>query len=129
MVEGLNPSTIFLFIMKPILDKPCSNCPFKIEGGVRISRARAEEIAEALLCGESFSCHKLNDFSCGEVLITQKSRHCGGAASILDKMGRPNTAMQIASRMAAAGMGGVEYDIPDGSETFDTLDEWVNSNL
>lgn len=62
---------------------PCAECPFLIEGGVRLTAPRIGEIAQSLLVepGGGFPCHKTTDdrprrewSACvGAILFTQ---HC-----------------------------------------------------
>jgi hypothetical protein len=49
------------------LKRPCGNCPFRTDRVPFLSRDRAQEIADSLLDGASFHCHKTLDYEpwCG----------------------------------------------------------------
>lgn len=89
------------------LQRPCSQCPFRIDGdAVNLSPGRKEQIIEKLLSGEhaTFHCHKTVYRSDGRNhdedgnFIPVDVAHCPGAAAICRKFGRDTTVVQIASR-------------------------------
>lgn len=77
--------------------RPCDNCPFRKEGGVKLRNSRrAEEVANA----EEFPCHK----SCvsddeGDLVKGESSVACAGHLLYREKIGEPTQMMRIAERM------------------------------
>jgi hypothetical protein len=75
------------------LTKPCKDCPF-IEGSstnTTLEEGRIKGIANDLMAGNSFQCHK--------TLNTAKKEHCAGALLYLEREGQPNQHMRIAERL------------------------------
>lgn len=107
---------------KPIVIQPCPDCPFRKDVFGFLGRFRAEQIAESIgFLGQSFTCHKSNDYNSetGEAVITERSRHCAGAALLLEKEGKLNQPMQVAIRLGC-------YNQPIGKElVFDSLVEFI----
>lgn len=90
---------------------PCKSCPFRIGNGEKfgLTRERIEEIAEAT----AFQCHATVDYSedeFGDEFHGQgdNPQQCAGLMSILISEGRPNTIMQVASRLNS-----LEFDSVD----------------
>jgi hypothetical protein len=89
------------------LIRPCKDCPFRTDIRPFLTTARAEEIAETLLSGGTFACHKTVDYSgddededgFSEGQVTGQSQHCAGAMIMLEKMEMPNQMMRIAERL------------------------------
>lgn len=98
---------------------PCGTCPFRTTpDGLRgLGTERAQEIAESLLRGESFTCH--SDLDKQE----RNRNQCVGAMLILDKLQQPNQIMQVAGRL---GMFSVA-DLRGRDVVFDNFDDWVSS--
>lgn len=97
---------------------PCKTCPFRTAtNGLRgLGTERAEEIAESLLRGESFTCHS-------DLGKPAKSRNqCVGSMLILDKLKQPNQIMQVATRL---GMLNVEQ-LRGRDVVFDNFEAWVS---
>ncbi len=97
---------------------PCKTCPFRITpSGLRgLGTERAEEIAESLLRGESFTCHSDLD-------KPAKSRNqCVGAMLILDKLQQPNQIMQVATRLSLFSVTALR----GRAVVFDNFDDWVS---
>jgi hypothetical protein len=86
------------------LTKPCDNCPFLKEGGIRVHPERAREIAESQINGEgggaSFACHKttIGDGN-GDLVQGPRSQYCAGALAFAIKVESFNQLLQIASRL------------------------------
>lgn len=87
------------------LKSPCSNCPFRISGGVHLEPGRLKGIVEALLEDDtsSFDCHKTVHCDRGgewdDDGAYKASGHeamCAGAAALLMKRGRPTVSMRFA---------------------------------
>lgn len=107
--------------LNPVTTKPCPHCPFRNDQPGFLSHYRAQEIADSLAFGQSFTCHETNDFDdeSGEAIVTIDSRHCAGAALILEAEGNPNQLMQVAQRLGY-------YNQPTGAElVFGSLQEFV----
>ena len=97
---------------------PCKTCPFRTTpSGLRgLGTERAEEIAESLLRGESFTCHSDLDKT------VKRRNQCVGAMLILDKLEQPNQIMQVAGRL---GMFNVTA-LRGRDVVFDNFDDWVS---
>ena len=56
-----------------VVPHPCPNCHFRADRLGFLSRPRAQQIADSLRRGESFTCHKTNDFDneAGETVLTE----------------------------------------------------------
>lgn len=80
------------------MPRPCSNCPFRRQGGVRVANIdRAEEV-----CGQDgmFPCHKTVDYSDdGDGKTTPSSKACAGSLIYQMKTGQPNQMTRIAGRL------------------------------
>lgn len=67
---------------KPIVKRPCSNCPFRADGGaIELRPGRLEGIVRGLLDDDmgTFVCHKT---------LSKKPATCAGAVGLLSKAGR-----------------------------------------
>lgn len=97
---------------------PCKTCPFRTtKSGLRgLGTERAEEIAESLSRGESFTCHSDLDKP------AKRRNQCVGAMLILDKLKQPNQIMQVAGRL---GMFNVT-ELRGRDAVFDNFDDWVS---
>jgi len=80
------------------LTRPCDNCPFRTDVTPYLSYERANEIALALDCDESFSCHKTSTCQ-GKSNMDKGVKHCAGAMIMMEKMNRPNQWMRICERI------------------------------
>lgn len=87
------------------LTKPCDNCPFRIEGGIRLHPERAREIANCFVQepGATFPCHKTVDYSeadeDGEAPMTRDNQMCAGGLILSEHFGRPNNMLRMAMRL------------------------------
>ena len=109
---------------QPFIRKPCKHCPFKkdcLKGW--LGRDRAEEIAHSIgFLGQAFTCHNTNESTDEGIKVTVGSKHCAGAAILLDREDKHNQSMQIAQRL-----GLVTMDWFMGrDEVFDTLKDFIN---
>lgn len=76
---------------------PCADCPFRKEGGIALSEARAREISGVMLTDEgSFTCHKT--LPSGEGTRRQEA-HCAGALLFALKNQRPTRLMRFAQHL------------------------------
>lgn len=87
----------------PYVMHPCDNCPFRKDAILGwLGRQRAVEIATGV-AETSFTCHKTNDINDqGQTEVTTHSRHCAGAALVLQKEGIKNQHMQVADWLNVA---------------------------
>lgn len=114
------------------LTKPCDNCPFRREGGIRLTKHRIREITRMLLGnpGGMFPCHKTtvtiedddgeSDRACGP-----KSQHCAGALIFADNNGTHTQMMRIAGRL---GMWHPD-DLQDRDAVFDDVREMLKTAI
>lgn len=94
--------------MKFELRSPCADCPFLREGGIRLRRARIDEICGYVLGrqGGAFPCHKTTisdegpDGECVRVGIPS-SQHCAGALIFAEKHGTATQLTRIMERLGA----------------------------
>lgn len=112
--------------------KPCSNCPFLREGGVRLTEARVEEIAGGMLStqGHTFACHKttVSAEDGSEMQETKNSRHCAGALIFAEKNANATQMMRIAERLGMYDAGKMMADKDAVAMVFDDLDEMLKKN-
>ena len=109
------------------LKTPCSNCPFRKEGGIRLRAARVKELIRTTQNpGAEFACHKTTkDNDEGERRATEKSQHCAGALVFADKQGTSSQMMRIAERF-----GGLDWRKLEGhTDVFDSSRAFVASAI
>lgn len=104
------------------LIRPCDDCPFLKHGGIRLRKARAEEIGGMMISrdGGTFACHKTTDSGGSEGPV----QHCAGALVFAEKNEIATQAMRIAERLQM-------YDhtkLQGHDDVFDTLEEMVDAN-
>jgi len=107
------------------LKKPCKDCPFLIGRMFPLNRERREEIAEFITTHQgTFPCHKTTEFDDDSELVnSDKTEHCAGAAIMLEKMKQPNQMMRWMERIG-------EYDytkLAMDSDVFDSADEFIDA--
>ena len=78
---------------RPFVKRPCVNCPFVPNAFPSLGHGRADQIAQSLLKGDSFTCHKTTYNAAPTV------KACAGAIAVLLKENRPNTLMQLSERL------------------------------
>ena len=85
--------------MRYDLKKPCDECPFLREGGVRLTRERIKEIAGMMLSanGGHFPCHKTTGVAGN--CDGKNEQHCAGALIFAEKNGTTTQMMRIAERL------------------------------
>lgn len=111
--------------------RPCSNCPFLREGGVRLTEARVEEIAGMMIspAGGDFPCHKTTvDTDDGDRHSVSASRHCAGALIFAEKNGNATQMMRIAERLGMYDSRKLMADQAAVESVFNDLDEMLESN-
>lgn len=114
------------------MTKPCPGCPFTTgpDAVHFLGRRRAEEIRDALLNGQTFSCHKTTGGSWVEdedghecYVPSRDEEHCAGAMILLERIERPNQMMRIAERIGLYDMTKLDMDYPTMMEDFDEFVE------
>lgn len=117
------------------LKTPCKTCPFRKEGGIRLTKGRAREIiATTGNPGAEFACHSTVDYDAedddGDVRMAERrgnggEQHCVGALIFGDKRGTSSQMARIAERL---GM----YDSRTWTgrdEVFDTPAEMLKASI
>jgi hypothetical protein len=102
----------------------CGDCPFRRTGGIRLTRARARQIATAALGpqGATFTCHKTVDYD--DDAGPSGGLHCAGALIFSERHDSPTQMMRIAERLQM-------YDAeqllatPEAADIFDSLAEML----
>lgn len=99
--------------------KPCKTCPFRTnDDGLRfLGATRAEEISNALIHGDYFTCHDDIDKP------KRKRQHCVGAMLILEKQNKPNQMMRLAERINLYD----RHKLVGDDEVFDDFESWIDS--
>lgn len=110
--------------MKFDLVSPCKECPFRTDVEPYLLPERAEEICDALERGQTFSCHKTNDYSGEDVRETSDSQHCAGALIMLEKMEMPNQMMRIAERLRIYDRTKLRMDAPVYANSGEMIDRY-----
>src|SRR5688500_15414726 len=87
--------------IKPIRLSPCTDCPFRYDRPAYPTRGRVLALEKDLTSGNTFLCHKTLDYNADDEgpRQTRGTQTCAGAAIMLERMGQPNQAMQIAERL------------------------------
>lgn len=104
------------------LPGPCSNCPFRRDLPIELRPERVVEIAETLLNGNEFECHKTVDYSGDEPATVARTRVCGGAVATLAREGKDTQMSRITERL-----GGKLATIDPEAPVFDSVAEWATA--
>lgn len=111
------------------MHEPCSNCPFRREGGIKLRSERIEEISQTMLNsqGGDFPCHKttVSTDNEGDRVATRKSKHCAGALIYAEKQGNATQLMRISERLGL-------YDhtkLKGHDEVWDDESEWLEGGV
>jgi hypothetical protein len=118
------------------LKRPCDNCPFRKERGVRyLAPARVAQIAAAMLDsqGSTFACHKTtveeeDDEGMSRRGTTPRSQHCAGALIFAEKHENANQAMRIAERLGLYDATSLMADKEVVALVVDSVDEMLKLN-
>ena len=103
------------------LKGPCADCPFRKDKPFYLDPTRVDDIADVLLDGGGFTCHKTVDYSDDDgPRVTRDGRECGGAMVTLEKIDRPNQGMRIAERLGMYDRAAMDMDAP----VYDSIEEW-----
>jgi hypothetical protein len=115
------------------LCKPCDNCPFRREGGIRLFRTEAAKLASTVLLGVEFGflCHKTVVFEedDGGQLRSKRhenEQHCAGALIFAEKNNVPTMLMRKAEQDGAYSSGALMSGNPAVAEVFDNPSEMVD---
>jgi hypothetical protein len=103
---------------------PCTQCPFRTDVPVFLRPERAQGIAESLLRGETFPCHKTVDYDVeyDEEPNVQDSKVCAGATILLDREGRSMQEVRIAERLNLCDPSQMRTE---DAPVYDSLGSWV----
>ena len=106
------------------LKRPCKTCPFRRDTGhcFAFSRKRLEGIAAQ----DAFQCHNTVDYDAmeeGRDHAGDNPQQCAGLMALLHREGRPNTIMQVASRLGYLDLGALEP-----AQVYRSLEEAVESH-
>lgn len=117
------------------LKRPCDNCPFRKEGGVRhLAPERVAQIAGAMLDsqGATFACHKTTiavEIDGEEHQgVGQRSQHCAGALIFAEKNGNANQPMRIAERLGLYDAKALMADKKVVALVFDDVRQMMRAN-
>jgi hypothetical protein len=83
------------------LNAPCDDCPFLKKGGIRLRRARIQEILGVISdfsSGGEFSCHKTTKHN-DEGEAAPSHVHCGGALIFMEKQDWSSAMSRLAGRI------------------------------
>lgn len=101
------------FALYYALRKPCANCPFRRKGAIELMPGRLEGIVKDLLEDDTstFTCHKTlkavpepvddEDGPLPRRVYQEGEKMCAGAATYLQKQGRPSIGMRYALMMGS----------------------------
>lgn len=107
------------------LKRPCGDCPFKREGGIRLDGERIESLTAQLLdwSGPTFACHKSTGV--GGEFPDKEERHCAGALIFSEKHGIATQMTRIAGRLGMYS----STELEDRDAVFDTAEEMLETAL
>jgi hypothetical protein len=112
------------------LRTPCKHCPFRSDIDPYLHPERAQEIAQTLLDGGSFHCHKTVDYTerddepedeRGQGRVTADSQQCAGALATMERGGHIGQGARIAARLGLYDPDNLDPKAP----VYGSLPEWV----
>jgi len=83
---------------------------------------RIEEIAESLLMGQDFMCHKTIDYTDDGAEVVSRTRSCAGAVATLERENKSPQLKQISERLGFK-VATIDPDAP----VYDSIDEWAEA--
>lgn len=113
-----------------ILTKPCNDCPFLVEGGVRLHPESALDILQAIERDKCiFPCHNTVDYDNvdGET-DTSNSAYCAGAMIYLQHQGRPHQGMVAGMMFNMFDPDALDMDAPVFRSPFGFLRAQIKAN-
>lgn len=110
------------------MTKPCPKCPFRCDIRPFLQAERAEEISEALMRGNTFTCHQTtvaddDDESGGSMKDGPNAQHCAGALILLEKLESPNQMMRWMERIGCYDRRKLDMESP----VFDDFEEFIEA--
>lgn len=111
---------------------PCGDCPFRKEGGIKLTKDRIRAIGGMMLDsqGGTFPCHRTVDYAReraddGHRIPGPGEVHCAGALLFAEKQGKTHQMMRIMERLNL-------YDaskLTDAAKAlvWDSLAQWLKS--
>lgn len=115
--------------MKFDMSTPCQHCPFRTNIAGYLYKARAAEIAEYVLNGGCFPCHKTtvdddnDDGGDGGLVTNSDSQECAGAAIFATKHGTSSQLSRIFERLRVGKVAELDLDAP----VFDSVEQMVEA--
>lgn len=101
------------------LKAPCSNCPFRADRSFHLHPDRVDEIADSLLSGNEFWCHKTVDYTDGDGERASRTRACAGARATLECEGLSTQLQQITERF-----GGTVAELDPDLPVYESINTW-----
>ena len=116
--------------------RPCHDCPFRKQNGIRLTEPRVLDIAGQMLSpdGSPFWCHKTTvsleeiDDGCSTRGANHDTQHCAGALIFAEKNNNATQAMRIAERLGIYRRDVVMADDAITNEVCDTIEEMLKIN-
>jgi hypothetical protein len=115
------------------LTVPCSNCPFRKEGGIPLRPGRIRELGGMMLHpqGGTFSCHKTVEYGGegegdepeGDDRNGDEGQHCAGALAFALKQGKLPQLARIMERLGA--FDGDAILAASGHLVWDSIGQWL----
>ncbi len=107
------------------LKRPCDDCPFLKEGGIRLTVGAIQEIGGAMLnpSGSTFACHKTVEWDAdgAEEINKHKQQHCAGALIFAEKNGNATQPMRWMERIGVYNASALMADGKITRLVFDNL--------
>ncbi len=118
------------------ITKPCNDCPFRKQNGIRLTEPRVVDIAGQMLSpdGVAFWCHKttvsIEETDEGSTTrgAGSDTQHCAGALIFAEKNDNATQVMRIAERLGIYRRDVVMADTNTTNEVCDTIQEMLKVN-
>jgi hypothetical protein len=112
------------------LKRPCDNCPFLKQGGIRLAPARASGLVENALSeqGNDFPCHKTVEYEDDQPPNTQDASHCVGSIIFSLKHDVETQMMRIAARLRLYDPAEIMADKKAVASVFDSASQMMRAN-
>ena len=108
--------------------RPCESCPFLTGSPMTLTYDRRAEIADALLGGGRFPCHKTVDYSKDDEGAANSGTFCMGAAAVMENGNADEGGACMNQMFRIEGRLGLIPYRPDDLDTHcvpGSLEEWV----
>jgi hypothetical protein len=111
--------------VKAVSRRPCERCPFRKDVPIYLRQERRVEIAKHIFNGGMFPCHETTHVSEDEngeeeLIATDASLECAGAAKAIMAVGGTTQTMRIAERFGWVDLDDIDQN---GAECWN-LNEW-----